>query len=99
MGKGIPRTRKHMVLPGASKAGQAAIDALTALSGTLTGTANGSLADVAAAAAATAGGATPSAAQVDTGIATAVATIVSGTNEQLKEIQTKLNAIIAALQA
>ncbi len=68
-----------------------------ALSGTLTGTANGSMVDIAATAAATVGGATPTAAQVDTGIALAVSTIVSGTNEQLKELQTKLNAVMAKL--
>jgi predicted RecA/RadA family phage recombinase len=68
------------------------------LSGTLTGTANGSLADIAATAAACAGGAEPSAAQVDTAIALAVSTIVSGTNEQLKELQTKLNATLAKLR-
>ncbi len=68
-----------------------------ALSGTLTGTANGSMVDVAATASAVVGGATPTAAQVDTGIALAVSTIVSGTNEQLKELQTKLNALLAKL--
>lgn len=74
-------------------------DAIAAVAGTLTGTVDGTIADIAATAAATAGGATPTAAQVDTGIATAVATIVSGTNTQLKELQTKLNELIAALQA
>jgi len=68
------------------------------LTGTLTGTANGSLADVVATAAACAGGAEPSATQVDTAIALAVSTIVTGVNEQLKEIQTTLNAEIAALK-
>jgi len=72
---------------------------ITALAGTLTGTVNGTIVDVAAAAAATAGGATPTAAQVDAGIATAVAPIVTGVNEQLKEIQTTLNAVIAAIRA
>lgn len=70
-----------------------------ALTGTLTGTANGSLVDVAAAAGACAGGATPSAANVDAAIATAVAPIVTGVNEQLKELQTTLNALIADLTA
>lgn len=65
------------------------------VTGTLTGTANGGVVDIAATAAATAGSAEPSAAQVDAGIATAVATIVTGTNEQLKELQTQLNAVIA----
>lgn len=65
------------------------------VTGTLTGTANGGVVDIAATAASTAGGAEPSAAQVDAGIATAVASIVTGTNEQLKELQTQLNAVIA----
>lgn len=65
-----------------------------ALTGTLTGTANGSLVDIAAAAGACGGGATPANTDVDAAIATAVATIVSGTNEQLKELQTQLNAAI-----
>lgn len=72
---------------------------IAALTGTLTGTANGSLADIAATAAATAGDATPSAAQVDAGIATAVASIVTGVNEQNKELMTKVNEIIASLKA
>jgi hypothetical protein len=67
---------------------------LVDLTGTLTGTANGSLADIAATAGSCAGGAEPSAAQVDTAIATAVASIVTGTNEQLKEIQTVINAML-----
>lgn len=65
------------------------------LTGTLTGTANGAMVDVAATAAATAGDATPSAAQVDAGIATAVATIVSGVNEQNKELQAMVNKLTA----
>lgn len=75
------------------------VEALDPLAGTLTGTVDGTMADIAATAAATAGGATPTAAQVDAGIATAVASIVSGTNTQLKELQAKVNAILAALQA
>jgi hypothetical protein len=71
----------------------------TTLTGTLTGTANSAVVDVAAAAANTAGGATPTAAQVDTGIATAVAPIVSGVNEQNKEFQTQINALIADVAA
>lgn len=68
------------------------------LSGALTGTANGSLADIAATAGACAGGATPTAAQVDTAIATAVASIVTGVNEQNKELQTKINSLLAKLR-
>ena len=64
-----------------------------------TGTVDGTLADIAATAAATAGGSTPTAAQVDTGIATAVASIVTGTNTQIKELQAKVNEIIAAAKA
>lgn len=73
--------------------------AIANLGGTLTGTVDGTLADIAATAAATAGGSTPTAAQVDTGIATAVASIVTGTNTQLKELQAKVNAMLAALRA
>lgn len=76
----------------------AAMTASTALTGTLTGTANGSLVDVAASAGACAGGGSPSATNVDTAIATAVATIVSGVNEQLKEIQTVM-AVTATFEA
>jgi hypothetical protein len=70
-----------------------------ALTGTLTGTANGSLVDVAAAAGACAGGSTPTAAQVDTAIATAVAPIVTGVNEQNKELQAQINALIVDVAA
>lgn len=70
-----------------------------ALTGTLTGTVNGAMVDVAATAAATAGGSTPTAAEVDAGIATAVASIVTGVNEQNKEMLTKINAILATLVA
>lgn len=72
---------------------------VAALTGTLTGTANGSMVDVAAAAAVTAGGATPTAAEVDAGIATAVAPIVTGVNEQLKELQTKYNELLTVVKA
>lgn len=61
--------------------------------------ADGTIAAVAATAAATAGGATPTATQVDAGIATAVASIVTGTNNAIKELATKINAIIAAQTA
>lgn len=87
--------RLNESVPSSSEGAQTAI---ADLSGTLTGTANGSLVDIAAAAGATAGGSTPSATQVDTAIATAVAPIVSGTNEQLKELQAKFNALLAALR-
>lgn len=70
---------------------QAAV--VAALTGTLTGTANGSLADVADIA--TAGGSTPTAAQVDTAVNGAIAEV----NTQLKELQTTLNAALAALKA
>lgn len=67
------------------------------LAGTLTGTVDGALADIAATAAACAGGSSPSATNVDDAIATAVASIVTGTNTQIKEIQTLLNKLSAAL--
>lgn len=81
--------------PSSSEGPQAAV---ADLSGTLTGTANGSMVDIAAAAGACAGGSTPTAAQVDTAIATAVAPIVTGSNEQLKELQTKFNTLLAELR-
>lgn len=88
--------RLNCGVPAMAEGAQAAVADLT---GTLTGTANGSMVDVAASAGACAGGATPSATDVDAAIATAVASIVTGTNEQLKELQTKLNAALAALRA
>lgn len=66
---------------------------VAALAGTLTGTVTGTIVNVAAAACA--GGSTPSAAQVDT----AVAALSLSTNLALKELQTILNAEIAALKA
>lgn len=85
-----------------SKAADAAATVLTdsvaSLAGTLTGSVDGTLADIAATAGSCAGGAEPSAAQVDTAIATAVASIVTGTNLQLKELQTTLNALLAVLR-
>lgn len=72
------------------------LDATAAnLGGSLTGTVDGDLADIVATAAATAGDASPSAANVDAGIATAVGTIVTGTNEQLKEIQASVALLVA----
>ncbi len=87
--------RLNGVSPATSEGPQAAEADLT---GTLTGTVNGSLVDIAAAAGACAGGATPTAAQVDTAIATAVASIVTGVNEQNKEVLTKINALLAKLR-
>jgi predicted RecA/RadA family phage recombinase len=78
--------------------GTAVATVIAAVAGTLTGTVDGTIADIAATAASTAGTTTPSAAQVDAGIATAVASIVTGTNTQLKELQTTVNALIAALK-
>ncbi len=65
---------------------------VAALAGTLTGSVTGTIVNVAAAACA--GDAEPSAAQVDT----AVAALALSTNLALKELQTKLNAEIAALK-
>lgn len=88
----------HGSAPVAQRAGsaQAAVTktAGAALTGTLTGTANGTLVNVAATAASTAGTVTPSASDVDAGIATAVASIVTGVNEQNKELQTRLNQLV-----
>lgn len=63
------------------------------ITGTLTGTVDGAMVDIAATAGGCEGGATPTAGQVDAAIATAVGTIVSGTNEQMKELLTQVNAI------
>ena len=77
-------------------AGGADLSALTALVDNSGGAAaDGTIAAVAATPAATAGGATPTAAQVDAGIALAVATIVSGVNNAVKELATRINAITA----
>lgn len=61
------------------------------------GAADGTIGAIAATAGACAGGATPTATQVDTAIATAVASIVTGSNDAVKELATKVNLIIAAL--
>lgn len=74
------------------------LSGVSTIAGTLTGTVDGTIADIAASAGACAGGAEPSATQVDTAIATAVASIVTGTNTQLKELQTKVNELINALK-
>ncbi len=60
-----------------------------ALTGTLTGTANGSLADVAAIALST------SDTYSDAAVNTAVNTAITAVNEQLKELQTQVNALVA----
>ncbi len=65
---------------------------VAALAGTLTGTVTGTMADVAADACA--GGATPANTDVDA----CVASLALEINLQLKELQTKLNAEIAALK-
>ena len=59
----------------------------------------GALVDVAATAGSCAGDAEPSAANVDTAIATAVASIVTGVNEQNKEFQTKIAALVVDVAA
>lgn len=58
------------------------------LTGSLTGTVNGALIDIAATAAGCSGGTGPSATDVDWAIGHAVGSIVTGTNEQLKELLT-----------
>ncbi len=63
------------------------VEALTALGGTLTGTVDGDLADVAALSTS------------DTYTDAAVNVAITSINLQLKELQTKINAIIAAIQA
>lgn len=70
---------------------------VAAITGALTGVTDGAMVDVAAGVPATAGGATPTAAQVDTGINNAIGPLVTSINLQMKELQVKVNAIIAAL--
>jgi predicted RecA/RadA family phage recombinase len=70
--------------------GQAAV--VAALAGTLTGTVDGTLADVAAIALST------SNTYTDAAVNSAVNTAITSTNLQLKELQTKLNAILTALK-
>jgi predicted RecA/RadA family phage recombinase len=70
-----------------------AAGAVAALTGTLTGTVDGTLADVAAIAIDT------SDTYADTAVNTAVNTAITSVNLQLKELQTTLNAVIAALKA
>jgi hypothetical protein len=72
-----------------------AVATAAALTGALTGTADGALVDIAATAGGCAGTTTPSATNVDAAIATAVASIVTGTNEQLKELLTMVNKLTA----
>lgn len=86
--------RVMLDLPGESYAESAFAQAanVAAVLGTLTGTVTGTIVNVAAAACA--GGSTPTAAQVDT----AVAALALSTNLALKELQTVLNAEIAALK-
>ncbi|MDG4595484.1 MAG: hypothetical protein P9F75_07290 [Candidatus Contendobacter sp.] len=63
------------------------------LAGTLTGTVDGALADIAAIALSTAGGNTYS----DAAVNAAVNAAITSANLQIKELQTTLNAVIAAL--
>lgn len=72
---------------------------VAALAGTLTGTVVGTIVNVAGTGGSTPGASSPTAANVDTGIATAIAPLVTSTNLALKELQTTLNAEIAALKA
>ena len=69
------------------------VSALTAVGGTLTGTTDGTLADVTDIALST------SNTYTDAAVNTAVNTAVAEINEQLKELQTAYNALLAALQA
>ena len=81
-------------MTGTANTAPAADTVPTKLTGTLTGATDGAIADIAADTPACAGNATPSATQVDAAINKAVATIVTGTNLQLKELQTSLAAVI-----
>lgn len=97
----VPDGKKIVFESGSEAENLAAVveqEAVADLGGSLTGTTDGDLADIAATAASTAGGDTPTAAQVDAGIATAVASIVTGTNLQIKELQVKINDLLAKLR-
>ena len=74
--------------------GDGAQATVAALAGTMTGTVDGTIADVAAVAIASAGGNT----YADSTVNTAVNVAVTSLNLQLKELQAKLNAVIAGLQ-
>ncbi|MBZ4194568.1 MAG: DUF2190 family protein [Candidatus Contendobacter sp.] len=89
----------NIALGGNLASGNPVATVVAAVAGTLTGTVDGTIADIAASGGACAGSASPSATNVDSAIATAVASIVTGTNTQHKELQTTLNAVIAALKA
>jgi len=74
---------------GGNVANKTEIAALTALAGTRTGSGDGTIADVSAVS--TAGG--------NTYAGSAINTAITSINLQLKELQTKLNAIVTALKA
>jgi hypothetical protein len=80
---------------GSSGTGPTTGAAVANLAGTLTGTVDGTIADVAAIAISTAGGNT----YADTAVNTAVNTAITSLNLQLKELQTKLNALLTSLRA
>lgn len=69
--------------------------AVTNLAGTMTGSVDGTIADVAAVAITSAGGNT----YADATVNTAVNIAVTSVNLQLKELQTKLNALLVSLRA
>src|SRR4051812_46094329 len=89
VGSGAGETTGLVKLPGGSAGGTAKAAAVAALTGTLTGSVDGAIADVSAVS--TSGGNT----YADSAINTAITSI----NLQHKEIQTTLNAVIAALKA
>lgn len=78
------------VFPASREGAQGA--AVADLAGTLTGTVDGTLADVAAIALST------SDTYTDAAVNTAVNTAITATNLQLKELQTKVNALLAQLR-
>lgn len=97
VGSGAGETTGTVKLCPSSELTEGPQAAEAALTGSLTGTVNGALVDVAATAGSCAGAGSPNASNVDTAIATAVASIVTGVNEQNKEMLTKINAILAKL--
>lgn len=91
----VVATGGTLLIAGGTVTGLAAVTTQTAvadLAGTLTGTTDGTLANVAAIALST------SNTYSDSAVNTAVNTAITSVNLQLKELQVKLNATLAALR-
>lgn len=94
VGLGMPPAQAKYLADGILFGDGAQGAAVANLAGTLTGTVDGTIVDVAAVAIASAGGNT----YADSTVNTAVNVAVTAVNLQLKEIQTKLNALLAELR-